>query len=74
MNITHLKFLYDAHRFGSVAQAAKINNVAISTISQGIKALAAELNIELTDKKRGQLILTKEAEIIIEKIPHYCCA
>lgn len=60
MNTQHIRYFIDACRLGSAFQAANINNVAPSTISQGIKTLEQELGYKLTKKRRGTLEVTKE--------------
>ena len=60
MNTYHIQYFYDGHRLGSVFKAAALNNVAPSTVSQGIKTLENELGFSLTLKKKGVLQLTKE--------------
>jgi len=60
MNTQHLQYFVDACRLGSAFQSAALNNVARSTVSQGIKTLEDELGYKLTKKQRGTLEITKE--------------
>lgn len=60
MNTQHIQYFVDACRLGSAFQSAAINNVAPSTVSQGIKTLEDELGYKLTKKRRGTLEITKE--------------
>lgn len=63
MNTQHIQYFVDAYRLGSAFQAAVINNVAPSTVSQGIKTLEDELGYKLTKKRRGTLEITKDGII-----------
>lgn len=60
MNTHHVKYFFDAFRFGSVLQSATLNNVAPSTVSQAISILEREIGYSLTTKQRGTLELTPE--------------
>jgi DNA-binding transcriptional LysR family regulator len=60
MNLTFLKYFYDMGKEKSVARSASLNFVSPPAISNGIKKLEAELELELLKHGRNKIELTKE--------------
>lgn len=66
MNLTHLKFFFDAALLKSVSEAAKKNFVTQSTISQGISKLEKSLGFALSTHSRQRFEITEEGRIVFE--------
>lgn len=64
MNLTHLKFFYDAVIYKSVSESARRNFRTQSAISQGITALEQSLGVKLTTHQKQRLKLTEEGTIV----------
>lgn len=67
MNLTHLKYFYDAARMKSVSKSSEINFVGQPAISKGIKNLEQELGVELLGHKRNSFSVTEEGRLVFEK-------
>lgn len=65
-NLTHFKFFHDAARLGSVTEAAKVNHVTQSALSQGIKKLERDLNVELTTHQKNRFQLTDAGQVVLK--------
>lgn len=66
INLLHLKFFCDAVIHKSISQAAKINFVTQSAVSQGILKLERIIGSELLIHSRQNFQLTKEGKIVFE--------
>lgn len=64
MNLTYLKYFFDAVRLGGITVSAKANFVTQSAVSQGIKKLEASLKKQLITHKRNRIKLTREGELL----------
>lgn len=67
MNILHLKFFCDAVVYNSVSEAAKMNFVTQSAVSQGISKLESTLCKKLLMHARQKFQLTDEGKIVFEE-------
>lgn len=65
-NLSHLKFFYDAARLESVTEAAKINFVSQSALSQGIKKLERDLDADLTTHQKNRFQLTDAGQMVFQ--------
>lgn len=70
INLIHLKFFCDAVRYGSISEAAKMNYVTQSTISQAITKLERILSAELVSHGRQKFNITDEGKIVYERARH----
>lgn len=60
MNLNQLKYFYDAARFESVTESAKINFVTQSAVSQAIRSLEDQLKVKLIHHRKNTFGLTDE--------------
>lgn len=67
LTLINLKFFCDTAQRLSVSEAARMNFVTQSAISQGIRRLEKGLQVTLTNHSRHNLQLTHEGEIVLEK-------
>lgn len=67
LNILHLKFFCDAVVYNSISEAAKMNFVTQSAVSQGISKLESILCKELLIHARQKFQLTDEGKIVFEE-------
>jgi DNA-binding transcriptional LysR family regulator len=70
INLLHLKFFCDAVTLKSVSQAAKINFVTQSAVSQGILKLERIIGADLIFHTRQGLQLTEDGKIVFENATH----
>jgi DNA-binding transcriptional LysR family regulator len=68
MNTYHLRYFLDAAETGSMSKAAQMNHVSHSAISQAIKALENELDVQLLAHARRKFVLTPEGELCAQKV------
>lgn len=66
INLIHLKFFCDAVTYNSISEAAKMNYVTQSAISQGIIKLEKTLGTQLAIHSRQKFQLTDEGKILFE--------
>lgn len=69
INLAHLKFFCDAVTHKSVTEAAKVNYVTQSTVSQAIAKLEQVLGTKVAKHSRQRFELTEEGKILFE---HAC--
>lgn len=62
MNIYHLKYFIDAARLGSISRSAETNHIGHSAVSQAIRALESQLNVQLMYHSKRKFQLTPEGE------------
>lgn len=67
INLLHLKFLCDAVTYNSISEAAKINFVTQSAVSQGIRKLETVLGTQILIHSRKKFQLTDEGKIVFEQ-------
>lgn len=67
VNLTHLKFFCDTVACKSITEAAKMNYVTQSTVSQGIAKLELIFGVDLIYHVRQKLSVTQEGLIIYEQ-------
>lgn len=70
INLLHLKFLCDAVTYNSISEAAKMNFVTQSAVSQGISKLERILNVQLLAHARKKFKLTPDGKIVFEQARH----
>lgn len=66
-NINHLRYFYDSAKLGGIGLAAAKNFVTSSTISQAIKKLEQNLNVELLHHKKREFRITDEGRKLLEE-------
>ena len=69
MNIWHLKYFYEAAKAGNIKAAAEKYSISNSAVSQAIKALESELDLELLIHKKRFFELTEVGQKFLNKIP-----
>ncbi len=67
MNFTYLKYFMDTVNEGSVQSAAALNFVSQPAISQGIKRLETDLEIDLLNHKRNSIDVTKDGKAVFNE-------
>jgi DNA-binding transcriptional LysR family regulator len=67
MNLTHLRYFYDAVRLKSVSRAARENFVSQSAISQGIRRLEQAVGTKLSTHQRQHFRLTEAGEVVFDE-------
>lgn len=70
INLTHLKFFCDAVTYSSITEAAKMNYVTQSTVSQAIIKLEKILGIQIVSHSRQKFQITSEGQILFEQARH----
>lgn len=61
-----LKYLYEAHRLGTMRAASEFFNIAPSSVSRQIAGFERELGLTLVEKGRHSVHLTEAGQILIE--------
>ncbi|MFD0673545.1 LysR family transcriptional regulator [Cohnella sp. GCM10027633] len=67
MNMEHLEYAVETAKAGSLSKAAVRLNVTISTVSQAVSNLEAELGVKLFQRNNQGVIPTAEGRVIIAK-------
>ena len=67
INLTHLKFFCDAIVYESLSEAAKMNYISQSAISQAISKLESIFGVDLIFHNRQKLQMTPEGQIVFEQ-------
>lgn len=67
INLTHLKFFCDAVVYQSISEAAKMNYITQSAVSQAITKLETIFGVQLFFHNRQKLQLTDEGQIVFEQ-------
>lgn len=62
---SRLKYLYEAHRQGTMRAASEHFNVAPSSVSRQISSLERELGLTLVEKGRHTVHLTEAGEVLV---------
>jgi len=70
LNLTNLKYFFDAAMAGSLSEAALVNRVSQSAISQAIKKLEDSLGLQLCHHKRKHFLLTDHGRRVLRKSEH----
>jgi DNA-binding transcriptional LysR family regulator len=65
MSDTHLRYFYEAAKFGSMRAAAEKLGVAVSSISRQIAQLEAEMGVSLIEHGRRTIKLTEAGELTV---------
>jgi DNA-binding transcriptional LysR family regulator len=65
INLNYLKYFTDAAKLGSITQAAKLNYVSSSAISQSIKWLEDWYQIELIQHGKNRFLLTEKGREVV---------
>ncbi len=67
INLTHLKFFCDAVIYESLSEAAKINFISQSAVSQAINKLEISFGVQLLSHDRRKLHVTDEGKIVFDQ-------
>lgn len=67
INLIHLKFFCDAVVYESISEAAKMNYISQSAVSQAIAKLESIFGVQLTFQNRRKLQITDEGRIVFEQ-------
>lgn len=67
INLSHLKFFCDAVIYNSISEAAKLNYVSQSAVSQGITKLERILGVQLIVHTRQKFQVTEEGKVVFEQ-------
>lgn len=67
MNLNQLKYFYDAARFESVTESAKVNFVTQSAVSQAIRSLEEQLRVKLIHHRKNSFGLTDEGLVTFKE-------
>lgn len=70
INLLHLKFFCDAVIYKSISEAAKINFVTQSAVSQGINKLETCLGAQILIHTRKKFQLTDEGKVVFDQSRH----
>jgi DNA-binding transcriptional LysR family regulator len=70
INLSHLKFFYDAVVYGSVSESARMNFVTQSAVSQAISKLEKILGIQIAQHGHQKFQVTEEGMILFEQARH----
>jgi DNA-binding transcriptional LysR family regulator len=70
INLLHLKFFCDSAIHGSVSEAAKMNFVTQSAVSQGISKLEKVLGAQLVIHSKQKFKITEEGQVVFEQARH----
>lgn len=70
LNLLHLKYFCDAVVYNSVSEAAKINFVSQSAVSQAIAKLEICLSTSLIAHSRQKFQVTEDGKIVFEQARH----
>lgn len=66
LNVFHLKYFCDACRAENMSEAARLNRVSHSAVSQAIKSLEAALDVKLVRHAKKHFELTTEGHLLFE--------
>ncbi|MDA8792639.1 LysR family transcriptional regulator [Bacteriovoracaceae bacterium] len=66
MNLTYLKYFIDTVNECSIQKAAKLNFVSQPAVSQGIKKLENELELDLLNHQRNSVNITKDGKALLK--------
>ncbi len=69
MNIWHLKYFYEAAKAGNIKAASEKFSISNSAVSQAIKSLETELDLELLVHKKRFFELTEVGQKFLAKVP-----
>lgn len=69
MNIWHLKYFYEAAKAGNIKAASEKFSISNSAVSQAIKSLESELDLELLVHKKRFFELTEVGQKFLNKVP-----
>ncbi|BFM09025.1 LysR family transcriptional regulator [Halioxenophilus aromaticivorans] len=72
VNITRLKYLYEANRHGTMNAASEAMEVAASSVTRQIATLEQELGIDLIEKGRRGVKLTQAGQLAIDHFIAIC--
>lgn len=67
INLQHLKFFYDAVVYESISEAARMNYISQSAVSQAITKLETIFGVQLFFQNRQKLQVTEEGKIVFEQ-------
>lgn len=67
INLIHLKFFCDAVTYESISEAAKMNYISQSAVSQAITKLEAQFGVQLFIYNRQKLQVTNEGKVVFEQ-------
>ena len=70
LNLLHLKYFCDAVIYHSISEAAKINYVTQSAVSQAIAKLEISLGASIVIHTRQKFQVTEEGKIVFEQARH----
>lgn len=70
INLLHLKYFCDAVVQNSVSEAARMNYVSQSAVSQAISKLEISLSVSLVSHARQRFKLTEEGRVVFEQARH----
>lgn len=67
INLLHLKYFCDSVVYNSISEAAKINFVTQSAVSQAISKLEVSLNVSLLAHSRQKFQITEEGMLVFDQ-------
>lgn len=67
LNLIHLKFFCDAVKYESISEAAKMNYISQSAVSQAITKLETIFGVQLVFHNRQKLQVTEEGKVVVEQ-------
>jgi LysR family transcriptional regulator, carnitine catabolism transcriptional activator len=67
LNLIHLKFFCDAVKYESISEAAKMNYISQSAVSQAITKLEMIFGVQLIFQNRQKLQVTEEGKVVAEQ-------
>lgn len=67
LNLIHLKFFCDAVKYESISEAAKMNYISQSAVSQAITKLETIFGVQLIFHNRQKLQVTDEGKVVVEQ-------
>lgn len=67
INLIHLKFFCDAVVYESISEAAKMNYISQSAVSQAITKLESIFGVQLFFHNRQKLLVTDEGKVVFEQ-------
>lgn len=70
INLLHLKYFCDSVVYNSVSEAAKINNVTQSAVSQAITKLERSIGASLIVHSRQKYQVTEDGKIVFDQARH----
>lgn len=69
INLTHLKFFCDTVTYSSISEAAKMNYITQSAISQAINKLEGIFGVPLLFSSKQKIVLTEHGQIVFDQAP-----